>query len=127
MVTTGAPIVGMDVNKVGIRTGWTTGEITNTCVDTAVRVRHPDGVMRLTRLSCYIRADTPVNSGDSGSALFATTNDVPGPSTEGIFLGILSACSGCNPSVATQTGDGYYVSWAAIKAAMNQYITLHED
>ena len=87
MLTTGSPVMGMDVNKVGIGTGWTTGEITGTCVNTAVPVRHADGVKRLTRLSCYIRANTPVISGDSGSALFATINDAPGPSTDGIFLG----------------------------------------
>lgn len=127
MLTTGTPYVGMDVNKVGIRTGWTTGEITGTCVDIAVSVRHADGVMRSTRLSCYIRADTPVNTGDSGSALFATISDGLGSENDGAFLGILSACSGCNQSVTTQTGDGYYVSWAAINAAMNQTITLHED
>jgi len=89
MVTTGSPVMGMDVNKVGIRTGWTTGEITRTCAHTSINVRHAsDGKLHRTRLYCYILADTPVNSGDSGSALFATIND--GSSTDGIFLGILS-------------------------------------
>ena len=121
--------MGMDVNKVGIRAGWTTGEITGTCVHTAVYVRHPDGVVRRTRLYCYIRADTPVNFGDSGSALFATISDGPGSENDGIFLGIQSSCAGCNDDDDDDTGtaDGYYVSWTAIDAAMNQHITLFED
>ncbi len=117
----------MDLNKVGIRTGWSTGEITGTCVSTSVSVRHPDGIKRRTHLPCYIRATTPVNSGDSGSALFSTINDGPGSENDGIFLGILSACSICNDKITTQTSDGFYVSWTAIDAAMNHYITLHED
>ncbi|QXD13948.1 S1 family peptidase [Rhodocaloribacter litoris] len=120
-----SPFMGLDVNKVGVRTGWTTGEITGTCVTTYVVVRHPDGVQRLTRLPCYIRATTPVNSGDSGSALFRIVYD-PDPDG-GNFLGILSACSGCNPDVTSQTGDGFYVSWSAISQAMNQHITMVED
>ena len=125
MVTTGSPVMGMDVNKVGIGSGWTTGEITRTCAHTAVYVYHAGHENKiLTRLYCYILANAPVTSGDSGSALFATIND---GSSDGIFLGIQSACAGCDPDVDTQTGDGFYVSWAAIDAAMNQYITLHED
>ena len=128
MVTTGSPFVGMDVNKVGIRTGWTTGEITGTCIKLYLPdIRHPDGVKRTTILDCYIRADTPVNVGDSGSALFAPISDGPGSENDGIFLGIQSACAGCNNADDTRTGDGFYVSWTAIDAAMNQYITLHED
>ena len=115
--------MGRDVNKVGITTGWTTGEITGTCVNTSVIVRHPDNVQRLTRLSCYIRANTPVNGGDSGSALFSIFDDGPG-SDDGAFLGILSACAGCDPNVST---TAYYVSWAAINQAMNQNITFYED
>ena len=117
-----APLMGLDVNKVGLKTGWTTGEITGTCVTTYVVVRHPDGVQRLTRLPCYIRANTPVNGGDSGSALFRIVYD-PDPDG-GNFLGILSACSGCTPDVSTVA---YYVSWAAIDQAMSQHITLFED
>ncbi len=119
MVTTGSPIMGMDVNKVGIGTGWTTGEITGTCANATVYVRHGDSKKYWTRLSCYIQADTPVNSGDSGSALFTRIDDA-----DGIFLGIQSACGNCDPNVSRV---GYFVSWAAIDAAMNENITLYED
>lgn len=120
MVTTGSPIMGMDVNKVGIGTGWTTGEITGTCVSPAIWVRHPkDGKKYRTRLPCYIKTNTPVNSGDSGSALFSAIDDA-----DGIFLGIQSACGSCDPDVSR---IGYFVSWAAIDAAMNENITLYED
>ncbi len=105
---TQSPLMGLDVNKVGIRTGWTTGEITGTCATIYVVVRHPDDIQRLTRLPCYIQADTPVNIGDSGSALFSIVYD-PDPDGGG-FLGILSACVGCDPDVTSQTGVGYYVS-----------------
>lgn len=114
-----SPLIGMDVNKVGIRTGWTTGEIIDACANTAIFVYHPDGVFRRTRLHCYIRADTPVNSGDSGSALFATISDRPGSENDGIFLGILSACAGCIKTHETQTADDFHVLWTAIDAAMN--------
>ncbi len=67
-----------------------------------------------------------VNGGDSGSALFSIFDDGPG-SDDGAFLGILSACVGCNPDDTAQTGDGFYVSWAAINTAMNQNITFYED
>lgn len=116
------PILGRNVNKVGIRTGWTTGDITGTCVTVSIPVRHPDGVVRSTLLPCYIRADTPVNVGDSGSALFRLIYD-PEPSGED-FFGILSACSGCNPDNDLATGDGFYVPWAAITQAMNANISL---
>jgi len=128
--STQAPLMGRDVNKVGITTGWTTGEITGTCVSLTLpagQIRHPNGTLPPTRLSCYIRANTPVNVGDSGSALFTTIDDGPGPPTDGAFLGILSACAGCNPAPPAQTGVGFYVSWAAINQAMNQNITLYED
>lgn len=117
-----SPFMGLDVNKVGRTTGWTTGEITGTCVTISIVVRHPDGVKRSTRLPCYIRANTPVNGGDSGSGLFRIVYD-PDPDG-GNFLGILSACSGCIPNISTVA---YYVSWAAISQAMNQHITMFED
>ena len=122
-----SPRMGMDVNKVGIRTGWTTGETSGYCANAAVPVHHSDRNERRTQLDCYIRADTPANSGDTGSALFASISDGPGSENDGIFLGILSACFGCDKYDDTQTGNGIYVSRAAIDAAMNQYITLHED
>lgn len=69
---------------------------------------------------CFI--EEPVNVGDSGSGLFSIVYD-PDPDGGG-FLGILSACTGCDPDVST---TAYYVSWAAIQQAMNQHITLHGD
>ncbi len=122
-----SPFAGMDVNKVGIRTGWTTGDIIGTCVTIHVSgVRHPDGVKRTTWLPCAIKANTPVNSGDSGSSLFSILSD-PEETDSGGFLGILSACQGCNPNVTSATGIGYYVSWATITNGLNTYFSLHED
>jgi len=121
---TQAPIMGFDVNKVGMRTGWTTGDITRTCVTVFdVPLVHPDGVKRPTILVCTIQASTPIYERDSGSALFSIVSD-PEPSGVGGFFGILSACGGCQFGVST---TAYYVSWAAIDQAMNAYITLIED
>lgn len=122
-LSTRSPLVGLDVNKVGMATGWTTGEITGTCVSVYVGgIRHPDGVKRTTLLPCSIRASTPVYPGDSGSSLFSIVYD-PDPDGGG-FLGILSACSGCQNG---PNQPAYYVSWSAINQAMNQHITLFED
>lgn len=118
------PRAGMDVHKVGQRTGWTSGDITGTCVDGALRVRHPDGIERLTRTQCYIEASTPVNSGDSGSALITILDDPLSSQTEGGFLGILSYCTICNPNITSATSPGGYVSWAAINQAFTNNIRL---
>jgi hypothetical protein len=118
--------MGTDVNKVGQRTGWTTGEITGTGATLQVNVYHPDGVKRSTRLKNYIKASTPVNTGDSGAALFTIVSD-PDPSDVGGFLGIQSACDVCNPLITSETGNGFYVPWASIDLAMNQNISLQED
>ena len=120
---TQAPFMGLDVNKVGRTTGWTTGEITGTCFTIPYDVRHPDDEFRSTVLPCAIRTNTPVNVGDSGSALFSIVSD-PEPSGVGGLFGIVTACSLCDPNVSTTT---YSVSWAAIAQAMNSYITLIED
>ena len=109
--------------KVGKQSGWTTGEITGTCVNLSVSARHPDGVYRYTDLPCYIETDNPVRVGDSGTALFSILYD-PNPE-EGGFLGILSACSGCSDTYSGSAA--YYVSWSAIDQALSQYVTLYED
>jgi hypothetical protein len=126
-LTTQSPFVGLDVNKVGRTTGWTTGEIVSTCVNTVTLVRHPDNVERITRLTCYIRANTPLNGGDSGSALFSIIND-PDPSDVGGFFGILSACLPCiGGGCCTNPHSAFYVPWASIDQAMTTNITLYED
>jgi hypothetical protein len=70
--TTSNFAIGTTVNKVGRTTGWTQGNVTNTCVNTSVSgsnimqlcqtfVRNPNGA-------------TVVGSGDSGSGVFSITS-----------------------------------------------------
>jgi hypothetical protein len=59
----GAPVVGQTVNKVGRTTGWTQGQVTNTCVNTGV------SGTRFVQL-CQFFVSAGVGSGDSGSPVF---------------------------------------------------------
>ena len=131
---TGSPVplwpltlyTGASVNKVGWRTGWTTGQVTATGYDIAISVRHPDGVMRLTWVRGTTRTSVPVAVGDSGSALFKLVYgeeppnelaplDGDGNPLSGWFSGILSACGGCG---AGPSGPSYFVPWAAVESAL---------
>jgi hypothetical protein len=65
--TTGGCLpVGTIVNKVGRTTGWTSGAITNTCVNTGV------SGTRIVQL-CQTFVSAGVGGGDSGSDVFQTT------------------------------------------------------
>jgi hypothetical protein len=55
--------VGSTVNKVGRTTGWTQGQVTNTCVDTAVS---GSNIVQL----CQTFVSAKVAGGDSGSPVF---------------------------------------------------------
>jgi len=61
--------VGTIVNKVGRTTGWTSGSITNTCVNTGVQGT------RIVQL-CKTFVSAGVGAGDSGSDVFAGTSSV---------------------------------------------------
>lgn len=60
---TGSPAVGQTLNKVGRTTGWSQGQVTNTCVNTGV------SGSRIVQL-CQFFVAANVNSGDSGSPVF---------------------------------------------------------
>src|SRR5439155_22136942 len=56
--------VGQTVNKIGRTTGWTQGQVTNTCVNTGV-----SGTNIV--LLCQNFVDAGVGAGDSGSPVFS--------------------------------------------------------
>ena len=64
--TGGCLAVGTTVNKVGRTTGWTSGAITNTCVNTGVQGS------RIVQL-CQTFVSAGVGGGDSGSDVFQVT------------------------------------------------------
>jgi hypothetical protein len=115
--------MGASVNKMGKQSGWTTGQITGTCVDKVVATTHPDGVVRSTRLPCHIQTNLAVRVGDSRGTLFSLVYD-PDPESGG-FLGITSTCLGCSSTYSTNTAS--FVSWAAAKNALTNNISLVED
>jgi hypothetical protein len=67
---------GDPVNKVGATTGWTTGNVTDTCVDVNVG----------STTTCMYEADMYIDHGDSGSPVFTL-----GPGDAASFVGIVSA------------------------------------
>jgi hypothetical protein len=74
--TGGCLAVGTTVNKVGRTTGWTSGAITNTCVNTGV------SGTRIVQL-CQTFVSAKVGAGDSGSDVFQIDN------TDVILAGVL--------------------------------------
>jgi len=63
----GCLAVGATVNKVGRTTGWTSGAITNTCVNTGVQ---GTSIVQL----CQTFVSAGVGAGDSGSDVFQVTS-----------------------------------------------------
>ena len=63
----GASLVGQTVNKVGRTTGWSQGQVTNTCVNTGV------SGSKIVQL-CQDWVSATVGPGDSGSGVFAITS-----------------------------------------------------
>jgi hypothetical protein len=59
-------LIGLTVNKVGRTTGWSSGRVTNTCVDTGV-----SGTNIVQFCQTFVRAK--INAGDSGSPAFLIT------------------------------------------------------
>ena len=76
----GAAAVGQQVSKVGRTTGWTQGQVTNTCVNTGVQ---GSNIVQL----CQTFVTAGVGSGDSGSPVFSGSSSVT-------LLGILWGGSG---------------------------------
>src|SRR5213593_1286526 len=63
----GPSLVGQTVNKVGRTTGWSQGQVTNTCVNTGV------SGSKIVQL-CQDWVSASVGPGDSGSGVFAITS-----------------------------------------------------
>jgi hypothetical protein len=85
----GNPVVGQTANKVGRTTGWTRGNITNTCVNVNV------SGSRITQL-CQTIVSAGVAGGDSGSPVFLQPNS---GSNNVTLLGILWGGSGSSTFV----------------------------
>ena len=83
----GVATVGQTVNKVGRTTGWSQGQVTNTCVDTNVSGSD------VTEL-CQNFVSATVGSGDSGSPVFAI-----GSGSNVTLVGILWGGSGSSSFV----------------------------
>ena len=83
----GPAAVGSVVNKVGRTTGWSQGQVTNTCVNTNVSGTN------ITQL-CQSFVSATVGSGDSGSPVFAVTSG-----TDVRLVGILWGGSGSSSFV----------------------------
>jgi hypothetical protein len=83
----GVATVGLVVNKVGRTTGWSQGQVTNTCVDTNVSGSD------ITEL-CQSFVSATVGSGDSGSPVFAI-----GSGSYVSLVGILRGGSGSSSFV----------------------------
>ena len=79
----GDAVVGQQVNKVGRTTGWTYGNVTNTCVTIGVAGTNK-------ALLCQDVASMGVQGGDSGSGVFAW-NGASGATILGILWGGNSA------------------------------------
>jgi hypothetical protein len=79
----GSPVVGQQANKVGRTTGWSRGQITNTCVNVNV------SGSTITQL-CQSIVSAGVGGGDSGSPVFRR----PGSGSNVTLIGILWGGSG---------------------------------
>jgi len=77
----GCLAAGVTVNKVGRTTGWTSGSITNTCVNTGVT---GTSIVQL----CQTFVSAKVGAGDSGSDVFQVTS-----STNVKLAGVLWGCN----------------------------------
>lgn len=80
---TGAAFVGTEVNKMGRTTGWTVGNVANTCADTGVA--GTDVV-----LLCQDVMSLHVEGGDSGSPIFGSDS---AHTLYGMLWGVNSSCS----------------------------------
>ena len=81
IVRESTPSVGDTVNKVGITTGWTSGEVVDTCAQT--ELPNSDRVLLCQTIVINMEADL----GDSGAPVFEITNSPNNDDVE--LLGIL--------------------------------------
>jgi hypothetical protein len=80
----GQQVVGEQINKVGRTSGWTFGNVTNTCVNTSV-----SGSQIM--LYCQTFAAAGVQGGDSGSAIFQWSGSGSNVTLAGLLWGGNSA------------------------------------
>ena len=89
------PYVGMQVDKMGSTTGWTTGTVNHTCADkTIAGTTYPDGPTQSPyAVRCAFEASAWVGGGDSGGPVFyrfdqtLTGGDVSGSNMAVALLG----------------------------------------
>jgi hypothetical protein len=80
IVSEGPSLVGQTLNKVGRTTGWTQGQVTDTCVDTGVSGTN---IVQL----CQDFVSAGVGAGDSGSPVFSIINAQNDVELRGILWG----------------------------------------
>ena len=80
---------GMDVDKIGMRTGWTRGPISNTCADVNVVDVDVSGNVSPTDITmlCQTLAFTIAEPGDSGAPVFEYFTGYEAGSFDGILWG----------------------------------------
>jgi hypothetical protein len=76
------PVLGQTLHKTGRRTGWTSGPVTATCVNSNVGGSDPP-----TTMLCQDRVDTPSGGGDSGSPYFVRIGETNNVALIGIHWG----------------------------------------
>ncbi len=91
-------ITGLKVNKVGRTTGWTQGNVTNTCVNTGV---FGTNIVQL----CQDFVNAGVGAGDSGSPVFSIINDQNDVELRGILWGSSGTSFVYSPIANIQRSD----------------------
>lgn len=100
--------VGKEVEKVGVTTGWTYGDITESCID----VKQSDGYA----IRCANRVHMWVAGGDSGAPVFAL-NDPADPNNSAVMLmGTQSGATITGTYNGQQSGEyAVYTSYRALE------------
>jgi hypothetical protein len=96
--------IGNIVHKVGYRSGWTFGPITDTCRDSYV-----SGPLR--RIKCQLYTALPAYGGDSGGSVFRFVN--PYNDSEVEFIGVVSRGNEANQTIVSP--------WSQIVAELGQF------
>lgn len=99
----GTPLQGARLNKIGVTTGWTRGDVNRTCVDTGTERSY-------SKLRCQYFVAAGVDNGDSGSPVFADNGDgtvslygiLWGRATDGNSF-VFSPMSGIEQDLGTMT------------------------
>jgi hypothetical protein len=112
---TAGMFTGMEVDKIGMRSGWTRGPITNTCVDVNVVEVDASGVVNPTDITmlCQSLVATIAQPGDSGAPVFEYFTGYDAGNFAGILWGanlnfnsmVFSPIDGIQKDLGTFTFD----------------------